>query len=369
MIRVLWIVSSFPTDSNPMAGIFYKRIVASLAEKGIDVTVIAPCNSLKCNRKAGANIMVYRPFYFPFPTKLSLKIKAFVLFVSILLTIKINRIKFDIIDSRYAFPWCYISLKLSKIYKKPLISTFIGDDINTDIFESKKIMNFVKDIVFQSKIVTVSSELKEIVNRNFVPSNISVVYDGINFHELPAKQSKNEEKEKITIGFVGQLSRSKGCDILLDIIKLTKNKYRWIIIGDGQFREAFKGFSNIELPGIVEPEIVFRYYSQMDLFLFPSKKEGIPNVLKEAAFYEIPIIASALGGIVELTDNGRYAKLITDYDNSKGFIEAIDQYIENKNYFLYNAKKLKKYVIEKFDMETNVLKLISVYKDEYNKNN
>lgn len=368
-MRVLWIVSSFPTESNPMAGIFYKRIVSSLDKKGIYVTVVSPCNSIKCNRNVSKNLNVYRPFYFPFPTKLSLKIKAFVLLISILFTIKVNRIKFDIIDSRYAFPWCYISLKLSKIYKKPLISTFIGDDINTDIFESKKIMNFVKEIVIQSKIVTVSSELKEIVHRNFMSSNISVVYDGINFHELPAKLLKKEEKEKITIGFVGQLSLSKGCDILLDIIKLTKNKYRWIIIGDGHFRESFKSFSNIELPGIIEPEGVFRYYSQMDLFLFPSKKEGIPNVLKEAAFYEIPIIASELGGIVEMTDNGRYAKLITDYDNSKGFIEAIDQYIENKNHFLHNAKKLKKYVIEKFDIETNIFKLISIYKDEYNKNN
>lgn len=366
-LNLLLIVSNFPSSINNVSGNFYKRITTELVKRGINVTVIAPTYYLNVENIEETTFRVYRPFYFPFPSKFSHKIKAYFLYLSILYEIRRRNIQFDLIDSRYAFPWCFIGVKIAKKFKKPIVSTFIGDDINTDIFNSKFIFDTVSYVIANSRVLTVSNELGQIVKNNFKSNPISVIYDGIAFENLTFTERKKFNEENISIGFVGELTYAKGCDVLLDMIKKLGDNYKWIIIGKGPYQVEFSKYKNVFLKGQLSPEETLNYYSHMDIFLFPSKREGIPNVLKEAAFFKVPIIASDIAGIREMSDNGQLAYLVSKFNDSNEFIKALNIFFANKQLFWNNADNLKDYIVSKFNISKNIDNLISVYINEIQK--
>ena len=253
-MRILFLISNFPDKNDPVSGIFYKRTILELVKHDVEIIIIAPRNIIKHfkslvfkkkplkefnNVEENLKISVYRPFYFPIPAKLSNRLKVHMLYRSISRCIKQNDMDFDIIDSRYVFPWCYIASKISKKISKPFLSNVVGDDINLDIFQSGFIRSCVKSTLEQANgIVCVSEELQKGILTNFGISNTHLIYDGIDFDGFRKFIDVKEKSykfldDKLTIGYVGHMSPGKGCDILLSIINLTGNKYNWIIIGDG----------------------------------------------------------------------------------------------------------------------------------------
>jgi len=380
-MKILLLVSNFPNKCNLVSGIFYKRTVDELIKKGIEVTIITPkpwfhatngkifFNNSRQVQKLDPienNSLLYIPKYLPFPNFPLYKIKELLIKQCVLRCIRKHKIKFDLIDSRYAYPWSFLGLKISQYYNKPSVSVFIGSDINHDIYRSRFVWKRVKAITEQSTLVSVSTAIKNIVEHEFGTSNVKVIFDGLDFSKLDALIRTPTDKQlfpnnKLTIGYVGDLSVSKGCATIIEIIKITKLKYNWLIIGDGKLFKSFKKFTNVNLTGLIKPEEVLNYYISMDIVLFISYEEGIPNVLKEAANCQIPIIASTVGGIPELTNNGSLATLIDDYKSPYRVIEAIEAFEADKLSFQEKAVKLKKYVSEQFNLEHTTTKLIETY--------
>jgi glycosyltransferase involved in cell wall biosynthesis len=377
-MKILMVLSNFPDHTNQVSGVFYKRLVDILVKRGIGVTVIAPRSLFYCFRSKvseeeasegyvdnqNEKPIVYRPYYFPLPSMFSLRVKTRILYASISRCIKKNNLEFDLIDSRYAYPWCYLGMKLSERYSRPAFSTFIGSDINTDIFKSRLVFQRVKEVVNHSKVITVSTELKEIVESIYGKSNVDVIYDGLRMDRYKDSVNNSRIENDFYIGFVGNLTKDKGCDILLETIEKLKVRVNWLIVGDGPYFSSFKRFRNVVLTGKVPPVEVENYYKRMNLVCFPSKGEGIPNTLKEASLFQVPIIASDLGGIREMTDDGKLAILVKDFNNCNGFIEAITSCYDKVSDLSTMANALKKFVTEKFDIDTNADKLIRIYQEE-----
>lgn len=376
-MKVLMILSNFPDDNDPVSGIFYKRIVDELINRGIKIIIISPKSHLRDfikskdilnfrkieQKKNGPQI--FRPTYLPIPARISNPLKVYLLRKSIINCIKKHQLTFDIVDSRSAFPWCYIGYNIAKEYSKPAFSTFIGSDINVQIFSSRYIFNCVKKVVNNTTTIAVSSELKKKTEENFPGKSVHLIYDGIDYQELESTLRERPKftsaKSLITVGFVGQLTREKGCKTLLEIIKKTGSIYNWILIGDGPMSTSFKANKNVHLTGKISPVAVFDYYQKLDVFLFPSKNEGIPNVLKEASFFEIPIIASAVGGIPEMTNEGKFATLVEDYENADAYVKALNDFRTDKSEYFRKAKLLKDFTKERFDISITIEKLISLY--------
>jgi glycosyltransferase involved in cell wall biosynthesis len=380
-MKILFLISNYPHKYDPVSGIFYKRIIQELHSRNINIYVIVPRNFIKytiqkinfkkpkkqfSEEKSNSKITIYRPFYIPVPQFISKKLKVNFLFLSVLSCIKKNKLTFDLVDSRYAFPWSFIGMKISKKFNTPYLTTVVGDDINLDIHKSEYIRNCVFETLKSAhKVICVSTPLQAEVYRNFRLMNTEVIYDGINFKNFEQiKQFKNSKvinSEKLNIGYVGHISEGKGALILLEIITKTKEKYNWIIIGDGPLKYIFNGKQNVHLLGNLEPTEVLNYYSDFDIFIFPSLNEGIPNVLKEASYFGIPIISSAVGGIPEMTCSGEFANLIDEYKNTEKYIDKIEEFERDKYAFKEKANKLKPYVISHFDLISSTDKLIILY--------
>ncbi|HEY1804708.1 MAG TPA: glycosyltransferase [Terracidiphilus sp.] len=108
---------------------------------------------------------------------------------------------------------------------------------------------------------------------------------------------------------VGRLSPEKGFDLLLRALAVVRERFpdaTLILVGAGQEEQALKSLCRdlgledaVGFAGHVDPPYVF--FPRATLFVLPSRHEGMPNALLEAAAAGLPLVATpASGGVVDL---------------------------------------------------------------------
>jgi glycosyltransferase involved in cell wall biosynthesis len=174
-------------------------------------------------------------------------------------------------------------------------------------------------------------------------SRLVVIENGIPLLAPEAGQKQNLNPEILAFacqGFsivaVGRLSREKGFDLLLAAVaRLVADgkDVRLLIMGEGILGESFL-FKAIELR--VADRILLtgyvagaeKYLSHFKCFAIPSLTEGLPMVLLEAMAAGVPIVASRVGGIPKVLDNGRAGVLVRSGDVA-AFQEGIAEIMDN----------------------------------------
>lgn len=123
---------------------------------------------------------------------------------------------------------------------------------------------------------------------------------------------------------VGRLSREKAhLDLLEGFNRLRETKPeisgKLIIVGDGPERaglEAAAASLGCKEHVIFTGEVsdVQTFYALADVFVLPSHSEGSPNVLLEAMAANVPVVATAVGGVPEMVENNESALLVPPND-------------------------------------------------------
>ena len=147
---------------------------------------------------------------------------------------------------------------------------------------------------------------------------------------------------KFKIVFIGRLNRPfKGLDLLIEAIREVNHDKTLLldVIGGGALMPRYKTmtqacgvedkvFFHGELPG---GQSVYDHLLKADLFVLPSRREGLPRALIEAMACGLPCIATPVGGVSELLSPGALCEV--------GDVESLRKKIE---YFLQNPHKMKK---------------------------
>lgn len=163
--------------------------------------------------------------------------------------------------------------------------------------------------------IPVSNAVKAALLSVGVPEEkISVIHNGLT-NPAPDKRSFTRGWTGVRIGVAGQVAPWKGQQDLLEAFALVGKKHRDIelhLFGDGlpsfvaevKRRADFLGVgSQLAWHGFVKDRA--EIYSQMDICVVPSRAtEALPTVAIEAAFFGLPVVATRIGGLPEIIENG-----------------------------------------------------------------
>jgi glycosyltransferase involved in cell wall biosynthesis len=170
----------------------------------------------------------------------------------------------------------------------------------------------------------------EVVGRRIVPRRkVCVIGNGIDTARFRAGGAREEARLALGIpegaplvGTVGRLTEVKRQDVLLRAFARLRARVpdaRLLVVGDGPLRAPLRRLAEgLNLGGSAhfvgyQPQTE-RYYQAMDIFALTSQSEGIPQAVLEASVAGLPVIASRVGGVPEVIEDGRTGLLFPPGD-------------------------------------------------------
>lgn len=146
---------------------------------------------------------------------------------------------------------------------------------------------------------------------------VDYIPNGIDLNSLVVSGRRLFETQ---ITYVGRLSFEKGVDILIEAFKgLRGSDLGLVIVGsgpeEGRLRALAAKDSRILFLGEKSHKVAMMLIRGSDIFVLPSRMEGLGFVLLEAMAQGVPVIASNTGGIPELIENERTGLLFVSGDS------------------------------------------------------
>jgi len=173
--------------------------------------------------------------------------------------------------------------------------------------------------------------------------------------------------EKIVVA-VGRLSPEKGIDILLTAYAnqfSTDSGVRLLLVGDGPQRADLEAVARrlgiaerVTFAGFVSD--VASYYAAADLFVMSSHTEGFPMALLEAMAWGLPALATAVGGIPDIVQNGINGFLVQS-GNEKQLAVAMGNLLNNRGLAERMGQVARQTITERFAVKQWAHNLERVY--------
>ncbi len=230
------------------------------------------------------------------------------------------------------------------------------------------------------KFIAVSREIESfLANRGRIsPDKLKLIYNGVSFPTLEnassaLRVSKKElgiPKDGQVIGTVGRISFAKGQDILIEAFRSLAPEFpklHCVIVGEGELRHNIETLitkheiqDRVHLTGFKED--VLSWYRSMDIIVFPSRFEGLPLSVIEAAYASKPIVATNIGGIKEIIQNEVSGLLVPPVD-PLALAKAIRKLLENPSLALKLGRSAQTSVTDRFNIRKCGVRTMKMYRD------
>lgn len=221
-------------------------------------------------------------------------------------------------------------------------------------------------------VISVSENSKKDYLKLFKPKSIEVIPIGIDPEEIEIKLKQNETQiNGEYLIYIGSLVTEKDPLGLLDIFNQVyeeKSTLKLVYLGSGSLEiELKKRINELELGGSVilipNQKNIFPILTKAKALVMPSKIEGLPGVILEAMYCDIPVIAYGVGGISEVLKTGKTGWLIEAEDpiNFKAAIlEVLNASLNEIETITSSAKEL---VLKNYHINQLVKKFERFYLD------
>lgn len=259
---------------------------------------------------------------------------------------------------------------------RALFSNETYDVVHAFNVPSAFVMRYVKAKKKVLSVHGVYSEQVEALHSNATSSIVSLAESRVlkwaDKLTTDSKMVQKAYKEKLGLDFeciLAPLDTSK----FKDLPEVTKIENQVIYIGRDSFEKGTDILRNIE-PEIkgevvyctnVEWKKAMTLLKSSSVLVVPSRMESIPQVIKEAFYLKVPVVATNVGGIPELVTRDVNGLLVPPNDPKK-LVEAINLLLENKQ----SAKKLAdagyEFVIKNITWEVLLPKYMEFYKNLLN---
>lgn len=248
---------------------------------------------------------------------------------------KLDAGSYDLIHAFFGFPCGAIAYMFKKDI--PYIVSLRGSDVpgfnNRFSFQYIFLKPIIKQVWKSSGAVIANSRgLKDLALKTDPDADIGVIYNGIHLEEFNPEIRNYDKKDGVfTVLTVARLIERKGIDDLIKavamLVKDGVTDIRLKIIGKGNMEEALKALSReldiaefVDFLEYVPHEKLPLHYCSSDVFVLPSKYEGMSNTVLEAMASGLPVIVTDTGGTAEVLKNNG---ILIPTDSPEMIAEAI----------------------------------------------
>jgi glycosyltransferase involved in cell wall biosynthesis len=229
-----------------------------------------------------------------------------------------------------------------------------------------------------SKVICVSEgEMRYAVESGIDSEKIVIVPDCVDASRfeglVKGSFKKKYEIESDFVLFVGRLAKNKGLSYLLEAIpKVLKDfpDIKFVFIGEdegmydlllGQAKK-FGIEQNLMFLGALSNEDVSSAFNDCSLFVLPSEFEAFGIVLIEAMAAKKPTVATRVGGIPYVVEEGKTTTLV-EYGDSRELATAISNLLSDEKKRNSYGEAGRSLILENYTIEKVVTKLETVYRD------
>ncbi len=262
---------------------------------------------------------------------------------------------------------------------KLVVSTW-GKDIITDSDERepRNEVYWKKYVLKQAAVLTATTHFLADATRKYSPGGkeIHVIPFGVDLDVFDPEKfpRKNPDDQPYRIGFLKHLRTKYGPDTLIEATRLIRDRghnIRTILAGVGDDEDELRKLARdlgvhriIDFVGRIPHEEVPAFMASLDIFCMPSRWEsetfGVAAV--EAEAMEIPVVATAVGGVPEAVDDGVTGILVKPND-PVAITNSISDLLEEPLVRVEMGKAGRKYVAEHYDWQENAARMKKIYLD------
>lgn len=183
----------------------------------------------------------------------------------------------------------------------------------------------------------------------------------------------NSLKNYLVIGYIGRVVKDKGIHELIDAFKIIQKDYKvkLLVIGsiekgnpiDYEYFNYLKTNENVILLDHVKNPV--NYYNNMDVFVFPTYREGFGNVSIEAQALKVPVITTDVTGAKDTVIDGKTGYLVNK-GNVLQIVDKLKLLLDNEELRDKLGNNGRKRVFEMFSNEVIWRELENLYKKKIN---
>jgi glycosyltransferase involved in cell wall biosynthesis len=284
-VRVCVLTTSYPRDEDDVAGSFVRDAVEELRAQGVETRVVSPASFRHYGIAYGDGIVnnLRRA-----PWK-ALLLPLFL--VSFAGAARRASRGADVVHAH----WLPSALP-ALVTGKPIVLQLWGSDVAL----AQRARPLARWLVRRARVVVCASNALADDARALGARDVRVIPSGVTIPE-----SVGEPDDPPHALYVGRLSEEKGARELAEAAR----GLPLVVVGDGPLRSLFP-----QALGFVPPHDVGPYYDRAAVVVVPSRREGYGVAAREAMAHGRPVVASAVGGLLDAVVDGVTGVLVPPGD-------------------------------------------------------
>jgi glycosyltransferase involved in cell wall biosynthesis len=257
----------------------------------------------------------------------------------------------------------------------PLIVSVWGTDIEDALAHRFTVAPIVRRVVKKARLITAPSRFLLERTALFEPSvrqRLRLVPFGVDITDISAKIIRTNADPTVRIIFAKSYLPHYAPDLVLEAFAAALKEYPHLtltMLGGGPLRQELEaraaalGIAEmVAFHDRVDPEESVRRIAGSDIMVMPSRRESFGVAAVEAAACGVPVIATRIGGIPEVVEDGVSGILIPP-DDCRGLAQAILRLAKDGNLRAAMGQAGRAIAKDRFDLNRNLDQLETLYRE------
>jgi glycosyltransferase involved in cell wall biosynthesis len=295
------------------------------------------------------------------------------------------KLRFDAVWAMMTYMLLPVMLAKTLGVRAPHILSLQDGDPYEKVFERWFILPFTPILNYGFRtaaiVQVISSYLADWPSRRGYKGIIELIYDGANPRDLKEgtvsteevaelKQKLGMKPENVYLINTARLVYQKGNDDVIRALPLLPENVHFLLVGGGPDEEMLKGLvkeldveNRVIFTGQVDRSEVTKYRKAGDIFICPSRSEGLGHAMLSAMASRLPVVTTQEGGLAEFIFDAKHnpdkpvTAWVVDKNNSEQIAYAVKDIIAHPEKVVEVTKTAREMVLERFDWDKIALQM------------